>query len=267
MKNKLIVALGAIILLTVIIAYAYINPVQHTQPDAKHDTLFQASVLAALNAGDYTGAITFDEMRAHGDFGLGTFDALDGEMIELNGTFYQVKADGHVYAVNGSAKTPWAQTTYFEPDENVTLSAGANGTNYSQLQQILEAHEPTPNFFYAVKITGDFEYVKARAPPRQVPPYPTLTDALKNQSVFEFYNVTGTLVGFYSPLYMNGTVPAGWHFHFLNANATNGGHALDLTLRDATAAIDEITQFSMTLPNTDSFDRLNLTNAALTNAA
>ncbi|MGZ7120946.1 MAG: acetolactate decarboxylase [Halobacteriota archaeon] len=263
MKNKLIAALGAIVLLaSVITAYVCTSPVQYTQPHVENDTLFQVSVLAALNAGDYTGALTFDEMRAHGDFGLGTFDALDGEMIELNGTFYQVKSDGHVYAVNGSARTPWAQTTYFEPDENVTLSAGANGTNYSQLQQILDAREPTPNFFYAVKITGEFAYVKARAPPRQVPPYPTLTDALKNQSVFEFYNVTGTLVGFYSPLYMNGTVPAGWHFHFLNANATSGGHVLDLTLSHAMAAIDETTQFSMALPDADAFASLNLTSAA-----
>ncbi|MGZ4901979.1 MAG: acetolactate decarboxylase [Halobacteriota archaeon] len=261
MKNKLITILGAIILVTsVIVAYVYTTPIQHSQLNVEHDTLFQASTYEALRAGDYTGDITFDEVHAHGDFGLGTFDALDGEMIELNGTFYQIKSDGHVYAVNGSAKTPWTQTSYFEPDEHVTLSAGANGTNYSQLQRVLDAHLPTHNIFYAVKIAGEYDYVKARSPPRQEQPYPTLTDALKNQSVFEFHNVTGTLVGFYSPQHMNGTVPSGWHFHFINADATGGGHVLDLTLSRGVADIDDTTQFLMVLPRTDAFAMLNLTN-------
>jgi len=33
-------------------------------------------------------------LKQYGDFGLGTFDGLDGEMIGLEGKFYQVKADG-----------------------------------------------------------------------------------------------------------------------------------------------------------------------------
>lgn len=262
MKSKLVAALGAIILLTsVITAYVYTSPIQHSQLNVEHDTLFQASTYGALRAGDYTGDITFDEVRAHGDVGLGTFDALDGEMVELNGTFYQIKSDGHVYAVNGSAKTPWTQTTYFEPDEHITLPTESNGTNYSQLQRVLDAHLPTHNIFYAVRITGECDYVKARSPPPQEQPYPTLTNALKNQSVFEFQNVTGTLIGFYSPQHMNGTVPSGWHFHFLNADATGGGHVLDITLSHATADVDNTTQFSMTLPQTDAFATLNLTNA------
>ncbi len=166
MKNKLIATLGALLLLTsVIAAYAYTAPVQHSQPSSEHDTLFQASAYAALKAGDYTGDITFDELRAHGDFGLGTFTALNGEMLELNGTFYQIKSDGHVYTINGTEKTPWSQTTYFEPDQRVTIPIESNGTNYSKLQSILNAHLTTLNFFYAVKITGEYSYVKARSPP------------------------------------------------------------------------------------------------------
>ncbi len=261
--NKLIAVLGALILLTsVITAYVYVSSIPQSQLNAGHGTLFQASTYAALQAGDYTGDVTFDEMRAHGDFGIGTFEGLDGEMILLNGTFYQVKSDGHVYAVSGSAKTPFAETTYFEPDEHITLSAGANGTNYSQLKSALEARLPTRNVFYATKITGRYDYIKARSPPRQEQPYPTLTDALKNQSIFEFYNVTGTLVGFYSPQYINGTVPSGWHFHFLKTDATAGGHVLDLALSHAIADIDETTQFLMVLSNTPAFDTLNLTSTA-----
>jgi acetolactate decarboxylase len=52
-------------------------------------------------------SMTYEELSSHGDFGLGTFDSLHEEM-ELDGQFYQVKADGAVYPVNSSMKTPFA---------------------------------------------------------------------------------------------------------------------------------------------------------------
>ncbi len=59
-----------------------------------HHTLFQTSTVDALLEGKYEGDVSFAELGDRGDFGLGTFDALDGEMICLDGTFFQVKADG-----------------------------------------------------------------------------------------------------------------------------------------------------------------------------
>ena len=64
---------------------------------AEPGRLFQTSTLQALMAGVYDGDLTFQALARHGDFGLGTFDALDGEMIALDGAFYQIKADGRVY--------------------------------------------------------------------------------------------------------------------------------------------------------------------------
>ena len=76
--------------------------------------LFQTSTLQALMAGVYDGDLTFQALARHGDFGLGTFDALDGEMIALDGTFYQIKADGRVSPVAGAMKTPFAAVTFFK---------------------------------------------------------------------------------------------------------------------------------------------------------
>ena len=81
-----------------------------------HHTLFQTSTVDALLEGKYEGDVSFAELGDRGDFGLGTFDALDGEMICLDGTFFQVKADGRAYAVDGQARTPFAVVTLFEPD-------------------------------------------------------------------------------------------------------------------------------------------------------
>ena len=55
-----------------------------------NDTMFQTSTINALMQGVYDGNTTFKELRSYGDFGLGTVQALDGEMIELDGQFYQV---------------------------------------------------------------------------------------------------------------------------------------------------------------------------------
>jgi acetolactate decarboxylase len=41
--------------------------------------------MGALLAGVYDGNVTIRELLRHGDFGLGTFNALDGEMLVLDG--------------------------------------------------------------------------------------------------------------------------------------------------------------------------------------
>src|SRR3712207_8423939 len=67
-----------------------------------HHTLFQTSTIEALLDGNYEGDVTFAELEDRGDFGLGTFDALDGEMIALDGDFYQVRADRKSTRLNSS---------------------------------------------------------------------------------------------------------------------------------------------------------------------
>jgi len=66
---------------------------------AEPGRLFQTSTLQALMAGVYDGDLTFQALARHGDFGLGTFEALDGEMIALDGAFYQIKVT--------AASHPW----------------------------------------------------------------------------------------------------------------------------------------------------------------
>jgi acetolactate decarboxylase len=59
-------------------------------------TLFQVSTSAALVEGLYQGAARVSRLLRHGDFGLGTFIDLDGEMIVLDGVCYRVASDGEV---------------------------------------------------------------------------------------------------------------------------------------------------------------------------
>lgn len=260
-RSTIAIIIVAILTVGATAAYTHTSslPFQTQHASLQQDVFFQESTYDALQAGYYNGDITLKDLRAQGDFGLGTFDALDGEMVLLNGTFYQVKSDGNVYLTNDSARSPFADVTSFEPESQLVLASN-DSLNYSELQHYLEGQLPTKNIFYAVKITAESSYLKVRSPPKQVMPYPPLSDALKNQSIFELHNVTGTFVGFFSPQYSSGICSPGWHFHFLTADNTHGGHVLEVVLQRATIQIDDMTALSVKLPDTAAFYALNLTN-------
>lgn len=59
---------------------------------AVHHTLYQVSTATALVQGIYRGAVRIATLRKHGDLGLGTFEGLDGEMVIVDGHFFQVRA-------------------------------------------------------------------------------------------------------------------------------------------------------------------------------
>ncbi len=229
--------------------------------DSSKDVIFQVSAITALMQGVFDGSMTIKELAGHGDFGTGSFDRLDGELVELDGKFYHVKADGKVYPVSDSQKTCFADVTFFEPDQNILFNRSANQT---ELQRDLDDQMPSKNIFYAIRIDGTFDYVKARSPPAQDKPYPTLTEALSHPSVFEFYNQSGTIIGFWSPAYANGVAISGYHLHFLNENRTAGGHVLDFSLKNASIAIDYTPEFFMFLPENMDFLQADLTDADLT---
>src|SRR5918997_1041377 len=125
-----------------------------------HHTLFQTSTIGALLDGNYEGDVTFAELGEHGDFGLGTFDALDGEMICLDGDFYRVRADGRAYAVDGGSKTPFAVVTFFEPDLLLPL---ADLEDFAALCAHLEGVVGDRAVCHAVRVDGYFDYAKTRS--------------------------------------------------------------------------------------------------------
>ena len=224
-----------------------------TQVD--RDTIFQTSTIGALMKGIYEGQMTLGELRPHGDFGLGTFEALDGEMVELDGKFYQVKLDGSVHAVPDGMKTPFAAVTFFDNDKAVNLD---RQLDLNGLQSFIDTLLPGVNLFYAVRIDGKFSYMKTRSVPAQIQPYPLLADAVKGQQVLEFKDVEGTMIGFRCPPYIEGVNVPGYHFHFLDKDRKQGGHVLDCTASGVKIVIDKTAGMIMALPDTPGFNQLNL---------
>jgi len=214
------------------------------------DTVSQFSTINALMKGFYETDFDFASIKEYGDFGIGTFNALDGEMVALDGKFYQVKSDGSVCKVDDSVKSAFCMVKFFSSDRKIRLK-GEN--DYVHMIEQLEQKISSKNIFYAAKIEGRFNYVKARSVPRQQKPYKELSEAAKEQSVFEFKDIEGSLVGFRFPDYMSEVNMAGWHFHFISKDGACGGHVLDCTLADGYITIDESSDFYLELPRTEDF--------------
>src|SRR4028118_2284329 len=108
-----------------------------------HHTLFQTSTVDALLHRRYDGDVDFAQLGGRGDFGLGTLEALDGEMVALDGGFYQVKADGRAYEIEPRARTPFAFVTFFEPTITRTLAAPTNFDGFcALLDRLVGAEAP-----------------------------------------------------------------------------------------------------------------------------
>jgi acetolactate decarboxylase len=222
---------------------------------AKAATLFQFSTLPALSLGLYDGGMTFGEVLRHGDFGLGTADALDGEVVILNGKAWQMRSNGQVAAVAPEMSTPFAVVTRFAPDRRQSVAQPAE---YSALRQTLDEMLLTPNVPYAISISGTFARIKVRSVPRQSKPYRRLAEVTKTQSVWEWQNVKGTLVGFRFPAYLSNVNLADYHFHFISDDKKRGGHLLDCQLQSGEIAVQPLRKFEMTLPTGNDFDDANL---------
>ena len=89
---------------------------------AGREQINQVSLLQGLTYGDYNGSITVSRLKELGDTGIGTFDALNGELIMLDGTVYRAAYDGTVEAVADEETIPFSNVTFFDADEAVKLT-------------------------------------------------------------------------------------------------------------------------------------------------
>lgn len=218
-------------------------------------TLYQYSTIQALIEGVYDGEMTLAQLRRYGDFGIGTFNALDGEMILLDGAFFQIRADGRVYQPPLTAKTPFAAVVPFEPLKSWPLPPGLN---YTAFQAWLNERVGGDNVPVAVRVRGRFVRVRTRSVPAQSPPYRRLTEVTRNQPEFAMESIEGSLVGFRLPSYLAGVNVAGYHLHFLAADLSAGGHLLDFETQEGTVEIGRARQLRLDLPETASFDAADL---------
>jgi acetolactate decarboxylase len=222
---------------------------------AGQDTLVQVSTIDALLSGLYDGTMPIAELRQHGDFGIGTFDRLNGEMVMLDGIIYRVRSDGKVEVVSDTDTTPFAAVTFFESELRRDI---VSGTDFMMFQQWLDAQLPNLNLFYALRIEGQFRVMKTRSVPPQTKPYPALTEVARHQPEFEFEDVEGVIVGYRSPAFVKGIGVPGYHLHFLTSDRKAGGHILAFSVQKATVDVDRTSEILLRLPDSKAFSDVDL---------
>jgi acetolactate decarboxylase len=222
---------------------------------APKNTLMQVSTIDALLAGAYDGQMTLGELRKHGNLGIGTFDALEGEMIVIDHKVYQARADGSVRQMPDDATTPFAAVVNFNADQTSKISGPLAA---EALQTEIDKLAPNKNLFLAVRVDGNFSAMKVRSVPKQEKPYPPLAEVTQNQAVFEYTNVSGTVLGFRCPAFVKGVNVPGYHLHFISADRKSGGHILDFKINDAELKLDTCNRFFMVLTEKAQFNALDL---------
>lgn len=235
-----IVALCFLIGMTVFFATWQLKP----ESAVDRDVLFQLAAFNTFSQGNYDGTMSYNDLSKKGDFGIGTFDGLNGEMIALNGVFYQIPSDGTPKVASTTQTAPYATVTFFEVDQTFSVSS----LNYTQLKDFLDEQLTSKDTIYAVKVTGIFDWAQTRSPQRQIAPYSNITEALKTQAIFSLSNVSASAVGFWFPLSLDGVDYAGYHLHLITANHAAGGHLLDCIIRNATVEIDRMNRYELVLP-------------------
>lgn len=218
-------------------------------------TLFQRSTIGALLAGVFDGTETVAGMLRHGDFGLGTFNALDGELVVLDGVAYQVTSDGIAREVEHGKRTPFAAVTEFRAEHSIGVPSAASR---SELTALIHSAARSENLTLAVRISGTFRHILMRTVSRQSKPYPSLDEASRNEIEIARSNLDGVLVGFRTPEFEHSIGVAGFHLHFLDDARSTGGHMLDFVLERGTVELMELTDIQLSLPSTGAFLRADL---------
>ena len=199
------------------------------------DLIYQYSTITELKEGKFEGKIELNGLKQHGDFGLGTYNGLDGEMVYLDGIFYQIDPDGNASIPSGSSQSPFAVITDFIPDNSISVDTFFSCKN---LKSLISRNISSKNKIHAIKISGDFNSITTRSVGKQNKPYPSLQDALAEEKITKFKDLKGEVIGFWFPSYFGNINAPNFHFHFIDDNRKYGGHLLSCKINSAKIEID-----------------------------
>ena len=208
--------------------------------------LYMSSPINALLEGFYRDDVTIATLREKGDFGIGTFNNLDGELIALGGRFFQLDLDGNARPVDGGMKTPFSTVCHFSPVLSEEITAPLTWEEFgARLKTLL----PSDNMFYAIHMEGKFKAVQTRSVPR-TENYRPLSEATDHQKLRQFADVAGHLVGFYTPSFVPSVNVPGYHFHFIDKDFSAGGHLLNCAPERLSIRLQVFFSMELTLPKT-----------------
>jgi len=233
------------------------DPVSTSETTVSNDFLFQYSIIDALLAGVFDGDLNIGRLKSHGDFGIGTFNGLDGEMIVKDGKVFKMRYNGEIKEMDDTVKTPLAFVKFFKTDTTVTVHG--QPLTYGGLKEQLSPFL-NENKMYAIRIKGKFGKVEARSVAPAPKPYPELASYLAagGQTSFSFSDTEGTFIGFIAPQYTARTNVPGYHLHYIDDSHQHGGHVFDFITDTLSVEIDRVQGFTVEVNTHKDYDTADL---------
>ena len=230
---------------------------QEVQKEVDKDIFYHYSIWEAFVNKIYDGTLTAEELKQKGTIGLGSYNALDGELIMLDGVLYEALGDGAVIVVKDTTKIAYANTAFYTEDKALTIT---NAKNSKDLRTQLNEQLGSKNFFYAFKIHGTFNTLKLGGVPKQTKPYTQGLDILiPNRPVFNTKKNTGTMVGFYCPDFIGKINVAGYHFHFISDDKKSAGHVMEFSnASNLKGGFKKLAKYQFELPETPAYESVDL---------
>ncbi|MGT2906317.1 acetolactate decarboxylase [Streptococcus dentiloxodontae] len=222
--------------------------------------LFQYNTLGALMAGLYGGSLTIGELLEHGDLGIGTLDSIDGELIVLDGKAYQAKGSGgqpEVVEVSPDVKVPYAAVV---PHQAEVIFRQRFEMTDKELEERIESYYDGVNLFRSIKIKGHFKNMHVRMIPRSTSDT-KFAEVATRQPEYTMEEVSGTIVGIWTPEMFHGVSVAGYHLHFISDDHTFGGHVMDFIIENGLVEVGPVDQLDQRFPVQDRqylFAKLNV---------
>jgi acetolactate decarboxylase len=213
--------------------------------------LFQYGVANAFIEGLYEGELSIDQLKQHGNFGIGAPNRIDGELTIADGKAYQSNAKGQTIEAPEALMTPFAFVTTFRADSIISLSDIKDIKDlFARIEKVLR----NPNAIYALRVRGVFSSIRTRAfPPVLNKPFKPLAQLLDQQQFFDLKETDGDMIGFYIPGYLSGINIVGLHFHFLSKDRKSGGHVVGVQAKELIMEITELKEFRLLPPESDDF--------------
>src|SRR3990167_160260 len=146
-KNAIYSRLGCYIGLLVLSCNIYAKPTHEMRLNSPSIQLYQLGNAIALFSGAIEGDMTYRQLKSKGDFGLGTFNGLHGEMVALDGSFYKISQKGETIPVDPNWKTPFVELVKFSQNKTVQFE---KIDSYAVLKQLIQVNLDNKNIPYAM---------------------------------------------------------------------------------------------------------------------
>jgi len=224
LKLSLLVAL-------VPLASCSVEQIRTENKHASNDRIWHYSMIDAMRRGIYEGTYTVKELKTHGNFGLGTFNHLNGELIALDGIIYRIPPSGKVEVASEDLRSPFTSLTFFKADLDKTIYFTGN---LEELQEKILPMLFTQNLPYAIKIEASWSDITVGGAEPVSPTDTTeLATLMKRRPQYKKENVKGTMVGYFTPSLLSNVDLSPFHFHFISEDKKFAGHLMSGQLRNA----------------------------------